>query len=241
MKRNLLFVSLAFVGMIVGFASCTSNDDTTIVYPGSENYFKTLEELVGVDSVQDPSTGMFVPVFKALTSNVFTDYDKNIGIFPPNIEGSFKMPTNVLKYSTDPADQVVIDINQGTRSFAFKNQHNRIASYSASKGGSSDEVDTIYIMGQENKFATWFVSRNKANYQQYNWDNVLVCIYTGELTTDAAGNRGIKNLKYGFYIREMVFGYVLSHADSVNLSAVNAVGTLKFYEDETNFTPEVIE
>lgn len=243
MKKNLLTVSLAIVGLMFGVASCTSNDSTTIVYPGSESYFKPLETLCGNDTVQDPSTGMFTSVYKALTNNTMVDYDQNIGIFPPNIEGAWKMDQYYCVYSTDINDQPFVDgqIVILPRTTTFSNQHNRLAAYSSKQGSGTQVSDTVYVMGKENKFAAWCEVKDEQSSGIYNWKNIMVCLYTGEIYTDADGNRSVKNPKYAFYIREMDFGYTLTHADSVALSSLNAVGTLKVYWEKDNMANEVFE
>lgn len=246
MKKNLLTVSLALVGLAFGVASCTSNENTTLVYPGSESYFKPLETLCGNDTVQDPSTGMYTSVFKALTNNTMVDYDKNIGIFPPSIEGSWKMDKYCCKYSTDIDDQIFVDeqIPYAARTTTFSNQHNRLLTYYSSKQGNSTQFsDTIYVMGKENKFAAWCEVEVDATDTEgrYNWKNIMVCLYTGEMYTDGNGNRSMKDLKFAFYIREMDFGYTLSHEDSTYLSSLNAVGTLKVYWETDGYADEVFD
>ena len=243
MKKNLLTISCMAVGLLIGVSSCTSNDETTIVYPGSENYFKPFAELCGTDTVQNPSTGMFTSVYEAMIENSMVDYEKNVGIFPPNIEGSWKMNQYYCKYSTDPDDQIYVDeeIVINPRTVTFSNQNNRIGSYSSKQGGGTQTADTLYIMGRENKFAAWCEVKDEQSSGSYNWKNIIVCLYTGELSTDAEGNRGIKDMKYAFYIREMDFGFTLTHQDSVNLSSLNSVGTLKVYWEKDNYADEVIE
>ena len=174
-KIFLFLIVLAFVVL----TACQKRDSNgeTIVVLGEETYIKPYQSFIP-DSLLTKFVSQMGGVYE--------------GYIPPNIEGVFWVDKKVLEYSN-----YNMNIDSHDIYFRISKQHNRTACIELLDGGPV-LTDTIYIMGNENKFTLYFTEyKTMPSNETYPFivRNVFI---TGEIQND-----GIHNLKYGTILTDV--------------------------------------
>ena len=200
MNRIKLLILMAVAAVIM--VGCTNNDDTTIVLLGEEEYFN---EIINV-----------------IPSNLMNEFDSRFGVqkgnLPPNVEGGYVMSPKKRVYSTLSKTEWPLDIQEPNVYLKFESQNNRIAKFKHYEEFVTS-VDTIYVMGKDDRFTAYFIEDKLFDYGIYEVKMKRGIIYSGRVTED-----GIAFLKYANVIMDV-------QDDSNGLIATYPVGTFFIYED----------
>ena len=130
MKRLWIFL----MGMAL-FASCTKNNDSTIVLVGDESY---IDDILSV--VSDT-------VFWHDFGNI------NEGTFPPDIQGTYLVDPK-LRIGTN-VENIPTQIVEPSVKLRFTKQHNGIMVMEM-LDGTETVTDTVFVMGNASKFTIYF-------------------------------------------------------------------------------------
>lgn len=171
-------LALILVGMM--FASCTKNDDNTIVLIGDELY---IDDILTV--IPDTLRPAFDGVFGTIPA----------GPVPPNIEGSYvvdpkyRISTNVTDWPLS-----VIEPNVYLR---FSDQNNGVVTMDLNEA-TEQMTDTVFVMGRDKDFTVYFVE-NKAYDMPYSGQTFQVrikrgIIMKGTVTPDGLANFAIASI-----------------------------------------------
>lgn len=200
MKRLKLFLLMAVVAVMV--ASCTENDKTTIVLLGEEEYFNE--------------------IIKVIPKDLINEFDLRFGVqkgnLPPNVEGEFVMAPKKRVYSTLSKTVWPLDVQEPNLYLKFEDQNNRVAKFKNYEEFVTP-VDTIYIMGKDDRFTAYYIENKLFDYGIYEVKMKRGIIYGGRVTED-----GIKYLKYANVIMDI-------QDDSNGAIETYPVGTFFIYED----------
>lgn len=199
--KLLILMAVAAVMM----AGCTKNDDTTIVILGEEEYFNE--------------------IIKVIPSDLINEFDSRFGVqkgnLPPNVEGEFVMAPKKRVYSSLSKTVWPLDIQEPNVYLKFESQNNRIAKFKHYEEFITS-VDTIYVMGKDDRFTAYYVEDKLFDYGIYEVKMKRGIIYSGRVTED-----GIKYLKYANIIMDV-------QDDSHGVIETYPVGTFFIYEDGSN-------
>lgn len=140
MKNRILTSVLAFfaaAGLML--ASCTKNDDTTIVPIGTEYY---IDDIISVipDSLQTSFLTQFGTIYE--------------GAVPPKIEGGYMMDPKQRIGTNLEGWPLLVEPNPVK--LKFNRQHNGIASMSFYEEV-ENEIDTVFICGNGTHFTVYFI------------------------------------------------------------------------------------
>ena len=200
MNRIKLLILMAVAAVIM--VGCTTNENTTIVLLGEEEYFN---EIINV-----------------IPSNLINEFDLRFGIqkgnLPPNVEGEFVMSPKKRVYSTLNKTEWPLDIQEPDVCLKFENQNNRVAKFKNYEEFVTS-VDTIYVMGKDDRFTAYYIEDRLFDYGIYEVKIKRGVIYGGRVTDD-----GIKFLKYANVIMDV-------QNDSNGAIETYPVGTFFIYED----------
>ncbi len=199
--KLLILMAVAAVMM----AGCTKNDDTTIVILGEEEYFNE--------------------IIKVIPSDLINEFDSRFGVqkgnIPPNVEGEFVMAPKKRVYSSLSKTVWPLDIQEPNVYLKFESQNNRIAKFKHYEEFITS-VDTIYVMGKDDRFTAYYVEDKLFDYGIYEVKMKRGIIYSGRVSED-----GIKYLKYANIIMDV-------QDDSHGVIETYPVGTFFIYEDGSN-------
>ena len=203
MNRIKLLILMAVAAIIM--AGCTKNDDTTIVLLGEEEYFNE--------------------IIKVIPSDLINEFDSRFGVqkgnLPPNVEGEFVMAPKKRVYSSLSKTVWPLDIQEPNVYLKFESQNNRIAKFKHYEEFITS-VDTIYVIGKDDRFTAYYVEDKLFDYGIYEVKMKRGIIYSGRVTED-----GIKYLKYANIIMDV-------QDDSHGVIETYPVGTFFIYEDGSN-------
>ena len=203
MNRIKLLILMAVAAVMM--AGCTKNDDTTIVLLGEEEYFNE--------------------IIKVIPSDLINEFDSRFGVqkgnLPPNVEGEFVMAPKKRVYSSLSKTVWPLDIQEPNVYLKFESQNNRIAKFKHYEEFITS-VDTIYVMGKDDRFTAYYVEDKLFDYGIYEVKMKRGIIYSGRVTED-----GIKYLKYANIIMDV-------QDDSNGVIETYPVGTFFIYEDGSN-------
>ena len=130
-------LALIFFGMV--FASCTKNDENTIVLIGEERY---IDDILTV--IPDTLKPMFDVVFGSIPQ----------GPVPPKIEGSFVVdPKQRVSSNVSVWPLTVIEPNLYLK---FSDQHNGVVAMDLNEA-TEQLTDTVFVMGHNKDFTIYFV------------------------------------------------------------------------------------
>lgn len=139
MKKRIFWFSCIVLAVV--FASCTKNDETTIVPVGSESY---IEEILQV--IPDSTKQAFDLVLGTFPQ----------GAIPPKIEGAFvvspkqRVASSIENWPLNPADPEV-DVYMD-----FYDQHNGVVTVKLTEV-QEQVTDTAFVMGTGNDFTLYFI------------------------------------------------------------------------------------
>lgn len=200
MKRLKVFILMAVATiMMVG---CTENDKTTIVILGEEEYFNEIKKVIPKDLINE-----FDMRFGLQTGNL-----------PPNVEGEYVMAPKKRVYSTLSTVEWDTAVHEPNLYLKFEDQNNRVAKFKNYEEFVTS-VDTIYIMGKDDRFTAYYIEDKKFDYGIYEVKIKRGIIYGGRVTED-----GIKYLTYANVIMDV-------QDDSNGAIETYPVGTFFIYED----------
>lgn len=200
MKRLKLFILMAVAAVIM--VGCTDNDKTTIVLLGEEEYFNE--------------------IIKVIPRELINEFDLRFGVqkgnLPPKVEGEYVMAPKKRVYSTLSKTVWPLDVQEPNVYLKFENQNNRVAKFYHNEEFVA-AVDTIYVMGKDDRFTAYYIENRVFDYGIYEVKMKRGIIYGGRVTDD-----GIKYLKYANVIMDV-------QDDSNGAIETYPVGTFFIYED----------
>lgn len=183
MKSIVKYVSLAFVLFGMLFASCTKNDDSTIVLIGEERY---------IDDILTVIPDTLKPTFDAIFGNIPE------GPVPPKIEGSYVVdPKQRVNTNVDYWPLSVIEPNVYLK---FSEQHNGVVTMDLNEA-TEQLTDTVFVQGSHRDFAVYFVE-NKAYDVPFNGQSFHVRVKRGVIMKGTVTSNGFSNFKIASIIME---------------------------------------
>lgn len=180
MKKQIIRIFI--LAMIVSFASCTKNDDTTIVPVGTESYIDDI-----LNMIPDSTMHVFEAAFGAVPH----------GYIPANIEGEYvvapkqRVASSVVGWPLNPPEP------EPNVTLRFSDQHNGVVRVELAEAA-EQTTDTAFIMGTGNDFTLYFVE-NKS-YEIPMTDTVHVNMERGVIIKGSVDDEGISNLYFAVVI-----------------------------------------
>lgn len=152
--------------------SCTTNDDSTVILLGQENYVQNMNEII-----PDSLLNIFETYFGTI----------NTGYIPPNIEGKYVINPKRRVYS-NVSTGWPLDVVEPEVTITISEQHNRVCIMEIDEYIST-VTDTAYISGVDNFFTVYLTERKTLSYSGYESDITRNIVCKGEITPN-----GIKDL-----------------------------------------------
>lgn len=172
---------LILFGMMM--ASCTKNDDTTIVLIGEERY---IDDILTV--IPDSLKTVFDGAFGAIPE----------GPVPPKIEGSYVVDPK-QRVSTNVAIWPLTLIEPNVY-LKFSEQHNGVVTMDLNEA-TEQLTDTVFVMGHDNDFTVYFIE-NKSYDVPFNAQSFHVRVKRGVIMKGTASASGLSNFKIASIIME---------------------------------------
>ena len=200
MRRIKILILMSAVAIIM--AACTKNTDSTITLLGKEDYIDAIINVIPTDLINE--------------------FDTRFGIqrgnIPPNIEGEFVLTPKKRVYSSLSKTMWPLDIMEPDMKVKFDKQNNRVAEMYHYEQY-LNKIDTIYVMGKDNRFTAYYIENRLYDYGIYD-----VKIKRGVLFTGRIENDGISYFRYACIIMDV---------DNSSNGAIDTypVGTFFIYED----------
>lgn len=175
MKKRIFWFSCIVLAVV--FASCTKNDETTIVPVGSESY---IEEILQV--IPDSTKQAFDLVLGTFPQ----------GAIPPKIEGAFvvspkqRVASSIENWPLNPADPEV-DVYMD-----FYDQHNGVVTVKLTEV-QEQVTDTAFVMGTGNDFTLYFIE-NKGYEVEATNATYHVSMKRGVVMKGRVTDEGIRDL-----------------------------------------------
>ena len=205
MKSIVKLVSLAFVLFGMLFASCTKNDDSTIVLIGEERY---------IDDILTVIPDTLKPTFDAVFGSIPT------GLVPPKIEGSYVVdPKQRVSTNVDNWPLTVIEPNVYLK---FSDQHNGVVALDLNEA-TEQLTDTVFVMGHHKDFTVYFIE-NKAYDVPFNGQSFHVNVKRGVIMKGTVTSNGLSNFRIASIIME-------ANDDSQGALTQYAPGSYFLYKD----------
>lgn len=196
-------LALIFFGMV--FASCTKNDENTIVLIGEERY---IDDILTV--IPDTLKPMFDVVFGSIPQ----------GPVPPKIEGSFVVdPKQRVSSNVSVWPLTVIEPNLYLR---FSDQHNGVVAMDLNEA-TEQLTDTVFVMGHNKDFTIYFVE-DKSYDVPFNEQSFHVRVKRGVIMKGTMNDYGMANFSIASIIME-------AEDDSGGLLGQYAPGSFFVYRD----------
>ena len=196
-------LALVFFGMV--FASCTKNDENTIVLIGEERY---IDDILTV--IPDTLKPMFDVVFGSIPQ----------GPVPPKIEGSFVVdPKQRVSSNVSVWPLTVIEPNLYLR---FSDQHNGVVAMDLNEA-TEQLTDTVFVMGHNKDFTIYFVE-DKSYDVPFNEQSFHVRVKRGVIMKGTMNDYGMANFSIASIIME-------TEDDSGGLLGQYAPGSFFVYRD----------
>ena len=165
-------LALIFFGMM--FASCTKNDENTIVLIGEERY---IDDILTV--IPDTLKPMFDVVFGSIPQ----------GPVPPKIEGSFVVdPKQRVSSNVSTWPLTVIEPNVYLR---FSEQHNGVVAMDLNEA-TEQLTDTVFVTGHNKDFTVYFIE-DKAYDVPFNGQSFHVKVKRGVIMKGTMNDNGMAN------------------------------------------------
>lgn len=205
MKRITKIGSLAFIFFGMVFASCTKNDENTIVLIGEERY---IDDILTV--IPDTLKPMFDVVFGSIPQ----------GPVPPKIEGSFVVdPKQRVSSNVSVWPLTVIEPNLYLK---FSDQHNGVVAMDLNEA-TEQLTDTVFVMGHNKDFTIYFVE-DKSYDVPFNEQSFHVRVKRGVIMKGTMNDYGMANFSIASIIME-------AEDDSGGLLGQYAPGSFFVYRD----------
>ena len=196
-------LALIFFGMV--FASCTKNDENTIVLIGEERY---IDDILTV--IPDTLKPMFDVVFGSIPQ----------GPVPPKIEGSFVVdPKQRVSSNVSVWPLTVIEPNLYLK---FSDQHNGVVAMDLNEA-TEQLTDTVFVMGHNKDFTVYFVE-DKSYDVPFNEQSFHVRVKRGVIMKGTMNDYGMANFSIASIIME-------AEDDSGGLLGQYAPGSFFVYRD----------
>ena len=196
-------LALVLFGMV--FASCTKNDENTIVLIGEERY---IDDILTV--IPDTLKPMFDAVFGSIPQ----------GPVPPKIEGSFVVdPKQRVNSNVSIWPLTVIEPNLYLR---FTDQHNGVVAMDLNEA-TEQLTDTVFVMGHHKDFTIYFVE-DKSYDVPFNAQSFHVRVKRGVIMKGTMNDNGMANFSIASIIME-------AEDDSGGLLGQYAPGSFFVYRD----------
>lgn len=196
-------LALIFFGMV--FASCTKNDENTIVLIGEERY---IDDILTV--IPDTLKPMFDVVFGSIPQ----------GPVPPKIEGSFVVdPKQRVSSNVSVWPLTVIEPNLYLK---FSDQHNGVVAMDLNEA-TEQLTDTVFVMGHNKDFTIYFVE-DKSYDVPFNEQSFHVRVKRGVIMKGTMNDYGMANFSIASIIME-------AEDDSGGLLGQYAPGSFFVYRD----------
>lgn len=205
MKRITKIGALALIFFGMMFASCTKNDENTIVLIGEERY---IDDILTV--IPDTLKPMFDVVFGSIPQ----------GPVPPKIEGSFVVdPKQRVSSNVSVWPLTVIEPNLYLR---FSDQHNGVVAMDLNEA-TEQLTDTVFVMGHNKDFTIYFVE-DKSYDVPFNEQSFHVRVKRGVIMKGTMNDYGMANFSIASIIME-------AEDDSGGLLGQYAPGSFFVYRD----------
>jgi hypothetical protein len=149
--------------------SCLKEDNETLV----------LNQINQIDKV--------IPVQYRLEMEEYMPFYN--GKTPPNIEGIYLISKDKLVYSSDGLLRTGFIFSDLYLKFSSQDEKSNILSYASKAGNSSDESDSVFIIGSDDNFTVYFISTG-TSYGIYTKEANVI---SGTITSS-----GIRNIYQGF-------------------------------------------
>lgn len=201
-KTSIFVIVLSFI-----IHSCTTNDDTTVILLGKENYVEEVNKII-------PDT--LLDVFESYFGTI------NTGYIPPNIEGTYILNPKKRVYSNISTGWP-LDVVEPELKLTISEQHNRVCIMEIDEYVST-VTDTAYISGYDNFFTVYLTERKALVYSGCETDITRNIICKGEITPN-----GIKNLHIATVILDVEDD---SHGNIVQYNE----GDFFIYKDADSFS-----
>ena len=196
-------LALVLFGMV--FASCTKNDENTIVLIGEERY---IDDILTV--IPDTLKPMFDAVFGSIPQ----------GPVPPKIEGSFVVdPKQRVSSNVSVWPLTVIEPNLYLK---FSDQHNGVVAMDLNEA-TEQLTDTVFVMGHNKDFTIYFVE-DKSYDVPFNEQSFHVRVKRGVIMKGTMNDYGMANFSIASIIME-------AEDDSGGLLGQYAPGSFFVYRD----------
>lgn len=205
MKRITKIGALALIFFGMMFASCTKNDENTIVLIGEERY---IDDILTV--IPDTLKPMFDVVFGSIPQ----------GPVPPKIEGSFVVdPKQRVSSNVSVWPLTVIEPNLYLK---FSDQHNGVVAMDLNEA-TEQLTDTVFVMGHNKDFTIYFVE-DKSYDVPFNEQSFHVRVKRGVIMKGTMNDYGMANFSIASIIME-------AEDDSGGLLGQYAPGSFFVYRD----------
>ena len=205
MKRITKIGALALIFFGMMFASCTKNDENTIVLIGEERY---IDDILTV--IPDTLKPMFDVVFGSIPQ----------GPVPPKIEGSFVVdPKQRVSSNVSVWPLTVIEPNLYLK---FSDQHNGVVAMDLNEA-TEQLTDTVFVMGHNKDFTVYFVE-DKSYDVPFNEQSFHVRVKRGVIMKGTMNDYGMANFSIASIIME-------AEDDSGGLLGQYAPGSFFVYRD----------
>lgn len=205
MKRITKIGALALIFFGMMFASCTKNDENTIVLIGEERY---IDDILTV--IPDTLKPMFDVVFGSIPQ----------GPVPPKIEGSFVVdPKQRVSSNVSTWPLTVIEPNVYLR---FSEQHNGVVAMDLNEA-TEQLTDTVFVTGHNKDFTVYFIE-DKAYDVPFNEQSFHVRVKRGVIMKGTMNDYGMANFSIASIIME-------AEDDSGGLLGQYAPGSFFVYRD----------
>lgn len=205
MKRITKIGALALIFFGMMFASCTKNDENTIVLIGEERY---IDDILTV--IPDTLKPMFDVVFGSIPQ----------GPVPPKIEGSFVVdPKQRVSSNVSVWPLTVIEPNLYLR---FSDQHNGVVAMDLNEA-TEQLTDTVFVTGHNKDFTVYFIE-DKAYDVPFNGQSFHVKVKRGVIMKGTMNDYGMANFSIASIIME-------AEDDSGGLLGQYAPGSFFVYRD----------
>ena len=161
-------LALVLFGMV--FASCTKNDENTIVLIGEELY---------IDSILTVIPDTLKPEFDVVFGSIPT------GPVPPDIEGSYVVVQKMRVCSNVPYWPLsVVEPNVYLK---FADQNNGVATMDLAEA-TEHMTDTVFVMGSQRNFTVYFVENKAYEIQSFHVKIKRGVIMKGAITPEGLSN-----------------------------------------------------
>ena len=179
--RKIGILALVLIGMV--FASCTKNDESTIVLIGEERY---------IDEILTVIPDTLRPVFDSYLGTIPE------GPVPPRIVGSYVVDPK-MRYASN-VEFWPLSVLEPNVYLRFSDQNNGTVTMDLSEA-TEQMTDTVFVMGHHKEFTVYFIE-NKTYDIPFETQSFHVRVKRGVIMVGTAGALGLSNFKIASVIME---------------------------------------